>query len=79
MGLLIGHGTSANRPVANLYTITGIDVAVNLVTGIWVEVVATVEVGAAEFTGAVSVVVVGKDWQGLSPWWSWSSSFCNLP
>ena len=61
-GLVVRHGTSANCPVANLYTITSIDVAVDLVTGIWVEVVATVGVGAAEFTGAVGVVVVGTAW-----------------
>ena len=34
----------------------------DLVTGIWVEVVATAGVGAAEFTGAVRVVVVGTGW-----------------
>ena len=61
-GLLVGHGTSANCPVANLYTITSIDVAVDLVTGVWVEVVATVRVGAAECTGAVGVIVVGTGW-----------------
>ena len=61
-GLLVGHGTSANCPVANSYTITGIDVAVDLVTGIWVQLVATVGIGAAEFTGAVGVVIVGTGW-----------------
>ena len=56
-GLAFGHGTSANFPVANLYTITGIDaVAVDLVTGVWVEVVATVGVGA------VGVGMEGIDW-----------------
>ena len=38
------------------------DVAVDLVTGIWVGVVATAGVGAAEFTGAVGVVAVGTGW-----------------
>ena len=47
-GLLVGHGTSANCLVANLYTITSI-------------VVAIVGVGAAEFTGAGGVVFVGTD------------------
>ena len=64
-GLVVRHGTSANCPVANLYTVTGMDVAVDLVTGICMEVVATAWVGAAEFTGAVWVVVhryrLGKD------------------
>ena len=58
-GLVIGYGTSANCMVANVYALTSIDVAVDLVTGIWVKVVATVEVGVGEFTGAVGVVVVG--------------------
>ena len=40
-GLVARHGTSANCPVANLYTFTSIDAAVDLVTGIWVEVVPT--------------------------------------
>ena len=40
-GLVVGHGTSENCPVANLYSVTCIDVAVNLVTGVWGEVVAT--------------------------------------
>ena len=33
-GLVVGHGTSANFPVANFYTITGMDSAVNLTTGV---------------------------------------------
>ena len=33
-GLVVGRGTSANFPVANLYTITGIDSAVDLTTGV---------------------------------------------
>ena len=57
--LVVRYWTSAICPVANLYTITSIDVAVDLVTGIWVEVVATVWVGAAELNGVVKVVVVG--------------------
>ena len=47
-----------NCPVANLYIVTSIDV-VDLVTGIWVEVVATAGAGAVEFAGVVGVVVVG--------------------
>ena len=60
--LSVRHGISANCPVANLYTITSMDVAVDVVTGIWVKVVATVGVVAAEFTGVVGVVVVGTVW-----------------
>ena len=33
-GLVVRHGTSANCPVANLCTVTGIDVVVDLVTGV---------------------------------------------
>ena len=60
--LVVRHGTSANCWVTNVYTVTSKDVAVNLVTDILVEVVATVVVGAAEFTGAVGVVVVSTGW-----------------
>ena len=41
LGLVVGHGTSANSPVANLYTITSIDSAVDLTTGVWALTVAT--------------------------------------
>ena len=41
-GLVVGCGTSANCPVANLYTITGIDSAVDLTGGVWVLKLATV-------------------------------------
>ena len=41
------------------------DVAADLVTGIWLEVVATVGVGAVEFTGVVGVVVTG--WASTLP------------
>ena len=61
-GLVVRHGTSANCLVANLYTISSIAVAVDLVTGIWVKVVATAGMGVAEFTGVVGVVVVGTGW-----------------
>ena len=40
--LVGGHGTSANFPVANLYTITSKDSAADLTTGVWVLTVATV-------------------------------------
>ena len=43
-----GHGTSLNFPVARLYTITGMDSAVDLFTGIWVLTVATVGAGVVE-------------------------------
>ena len=52
--LLIGYGTSANFPVDNLYTIIGMDAAVDLTTGIWVEALATVGVGVVE-EGVVGV------------------------
>ena len=55
-GLSVRYGISANCPVANLYTITNIDAAVDLTTGVWVEAVATVGVGT------VGVVVVGTGW-----------------
>ena len=46
-----------------IYTLLQVwDVAVGLVTGIWVKVVATAGVGAAELTGAVGVVVIGTGW-----------------
>ena len=35
-GLVVRHGTSAKCQVANLYTVTSMDDAVDLVTGIWV-------------------------------------------
>ena len=38
------------------------DVAVDLVTGVWVQIVATAGVGAVEFTGAVGMVVVDTGW-----------------
>ena len=38
------------------------DMAANLTIGIWVEVVATVGVGAVEFTGEVGVGVIVMGW-----------------
>ena len=61
-GLVVRHGSTANCPVVTLYTVTGTDVAVDLVTGVYMEVVATAVIGAAEFTGVVGVVVVGTGW-----------------
>ena len=46
--LVDGHRNSANCPVANLYTITGIDSAVDLTTGVWVLTVANVGAGGVE-------------------------------
>ena len=54
--LVVGHGTSANCPVANFYTITCIDSAVDLTIGVCVLTVATVVVGA------VAVGVEGVGW-----------------
>ena len=58
-GLVVRQGTSANCPVANLYTITSMDVVVDFVTGVWLEVMATMGAGAVEFTGAVGMVGTG--------------------
>ena len=44
------------------------DSAVDLTTGIWVEVVATVGVGVVEFTATVRVGVVGMDWAIPAPY-----------
>ena len=46
--LVVGHGTSANCPIANLYTVTSIDSVVDLTIGVWVLTVATVGAGAVE-------------------------------
>ena len=46
--VVVGHGTSANCPVANLYTITGIDSAVDLTIGVCVLTVATMGTCAVE-------------------------------
>ena len=40
--LVVGCGTSANCPIANLYTVTSIDSAVDLTVGVWVLKVPTV-------------------------------------
>ena len=55
-GLVVGYGTSANCPIANLYTSTGIDSAVDLTNGVLVLTVATVG------TGAVEIEVEGVGW-----------------
>ena len=47
-GLIVGCGTSANCPIANLYTVTSIDSAVDLTIGVWVLTVATMGAGALE-------------------------------
>ena len=44
--LLLDRGLTPNFPIANLYKIISMDATADLVTGIWVEVVATVGVGA---------------------------------
>ena len=41
-------GTSANCPIANLYTVTGIESAVDLTIGVWVLTVANMGVGAVD-------------------------------
>ena len=55
-GLVVGLGTSANCPIASLYTVTSIDSAVDLTIGVWVLTVAAVG------TGAVEVGVEGIGW-----------------
>ena len=47
-GLVVGYGTSSNCCIANLYTVTGIDSAVDLTIDVWVLTVATVGVAAVE-------------------------------
>ena len=47
-GLVVGYGTSASCPVAILYTVTGIDSAVDLTNGAWVLTLATMRAGAVE-------------------------------
>ena len=72
-----GCGTSANCPLADLYTITSIDDAADFVTGVWVEAVATIGVGAVE------VEVEGVDWVSASPctffWQALFFFFYHLP
>ena len=57
-----GCGTSLNFIVARLYTITGMESAVDLVTSVWVLTIATVGVGAVEVgvedTGWVSTLTL---------------------
>ena len=70
----VGCGTSANCPIANLYTVTCMDSAVGLTTGVCVLMVTTV--GA----GAVEVGVEGVGWVSTSPytffWLPWFLFFC---
>ena len=80
-GLVVGHGTSANCPISNLYTVTSMDVTVDLVTGVWVEAVATVGAGVVEFTGVVVIGVEDVGWLSTLTlyllWESQSFSFCQ--
>ena len=46
--LVVGHGTSANCPIDNLYTVIGIDSAVDLNISVCVLTVATMGVGVVE-------------------------------
>ena len=69
-GLPDGYGISAKCPVANLYTIIGIDATADHTIGIWVEAVATVGVGA------VGVVVVGT--VGVGTGWARTLALCPL-
>ena len=55
-GLAVRYETSANFPVANLYTMTSMDSAVDLTTCILMEAVVTAGVGA------VGVGLVGMGW-----------------
>ena len=63
-GFPVGYGISSNFPCARLYTVTGMDVAADFATGIWVVAVkvATVEVGSAGrigFIGKVGLAGIG--------------------
>ena len=62
-GLVVRKETSANCSVVNLYTVTSMDVVADLVTGVWVEVVATMGTGTVEFTGTVGEV--GRCWASI--------------
>ena len=55
-GLVAGHGISANCLIANLYTVTGIDSAVDLTNDVWMLTVAT------KGAGTVGVGVEGVGW-----------------
>ena len=48
MDLVVGHGNSANCPMASLCIVTGTDSAMDLTIGVCVLIVATVGVGAVE-------------------------------
>ena len=48
-GLVVGHGTSANCPIANLYTVICTDYAVDLTDGVWVLTVATMGADVVAF------------------------------
>ena len=50
------------------------NVVVDLITGVWVEVVATMGAGAVEFTGAIRVV--GTGWVSiLTSYFLWQAHF----
>ena len=62
-GLPVGQGIPLNFPCAKVYTVTGMDLAADFTTGIWMDVVdvAIVAVGIG-FMGTHVVGVVGKGW-----------------
>ena len=61
-----GLGIFLNFPWAKLYTVTGMDMAVDFHMGIWVDVIDVGAVGVGtvgvKFTGTVGVGVVGMGW-----------------
>ena len=65
-GLPVGWEIPSNFPCAKLYTVTGMVVAADFTTGIWVDAVEVATVGVGTdligFTGTDIVGVVGKGW-----------------
>ena len=57
------------------------DIVADLVTGVWVDIVATVGAGVVEFTGVIEVVGTGlvSTLTLYFFWQAWFSSFCHLP
>ena len=58
MGLSCGMGIPSNLPCARLYTVTGIDVAADFATGIWVVAVVLTTLGLGS-AGGVGLVGIG--------------------
>ena len=61
MDLVVGHGTSANCPVASLCIVTSIDSAVELTIGVCAD-------SGYHGVGVVEVMVEGVGWVSTSPY-----------